>query len=642
MVSADAGRARALVECMIDTQRHRGPDGTGWFAEGGVILAHRRLAIVDLSGTGAQPMRSNDGRWTIVFNGEIFNHRDLRRELPGPFRGTSDTEVLLEACARWGVTHALDQAAGMFAFALWDSVERELILARDRYGEKPLVYFWDRKDFAFGSELKALYGLHERRLDAPAVAAYLALGYVPAPLAIFRNCHKLPAGYLLRFKAGGVKGGTEPQVRRWFHAGITASSTSITGGTRNLPDLLGTSGESKALARVAEFPPAPAGSLTAHEKRLADGVPRLRMQVARAVEERLRADVPVALALSGGVDSSVIAAECVRQGARPSAFVVRFGGSGKHLADQSSAGQSWSGQGDLPYAQAVAQHLGLKLAVLDAAGLEAGLPEAVESLVQSYDEPFADSSAVACLALARALAGRYKVILNGDGGDEVFGGYRRYERIAAKQWIKRGAAALGLLDGEGAAGVYVQSRALFPSRERRALLNGNGNGNGHGNVQRDAAATLDALLRQLHPPFREALPRALWIDRSLELANGLTHKMDIALGSQGIEGRSPFLDHRLVEWASALPQDLLVRGREKKVLLRAAYAGELPRHVLDRPKQGFGAPIGPWLSGPLREWARAMVPSPLLTPRAQQNKSGQQLWALAEFSQWARHWKATW
>jgi hypothetical protein len=198
---------------MTEAQRHRGPDGGGLFSDpqAGLALGHRRLAILDLSEAGRQPMTSRDGRWTLVLNGEIFNYLELRRELGGEFRTATDTEVLLEACAAWGVEEALARSVGMFAFALWDARERELILARDRAGEKPLVYFWDGRTLAFASELKALGPLHGRRLDPEALDCYLALGYVPAPLAIFRNCRKLPPGHLLRFKSGVHRVG-----RWWF------------------------------------------------------------------------------------------------------------------------------------------------------------------------------------------------------------------------------------------------------------------------------------------------------------------------------------------------------------------------------------------------------------------------------------------
>ena len=554
-------------------QRHRGPDDQGVFLEPGVALGHRRLAILDLSEAGRQPMTSRDGRWTMVLNGEIFNYREMAAMLGQPFRTGTDTEVLLEACAAWGIEKTLARAVGMFAFGLWDAHTRELTLARDRMGEKPLVYFRDAQTLAFASELKALEPFHRRRLDAAAVDTYLALGYVPAPLAIFDRCHKLPPGHVLRFRDGSTT------VTRWWF---------------------------------------PENAPRAREKSRAEFIVSLRVRLADAVRLRLRADVPLALYLSGGVDSSVIAAECVRQGAHPEAFTVRFDGD----------------EIDLPYARQVAAALRLPHHVLDTRAGRTALD--FERLLWHYDEPFADSSAVACFALARALGGRYKVVLNGDGGDEALGGYRHYEHIGAKQALKAAAALTGLCDGgsAGKVGVYVQSKSMFRAAHRHRLLNGHSRGN-----------ALDTLLAA--SPFRaaasgSALERALWTDRHLSLANGLTYKMDIALGAFGMEGRAPFLDHRLLEWTQSLPSHELVRGSEKKILLRAAYADQLPSQVLNRPKHGFGAPVDRWLRGPLREVVADALPCPLLEREGQQHWTGQRLWTLLTLSQWARQWRATW
>jgi asparagine synthase (glutamine-hydrolysing) len=553
---------------MIGIQRHRGPDSEGYFASEDVALGHCRLAILDLSELGAQPMTSEDGRFTITFNGEIFNYVELRRELGGPFRSGSDTEVLLRACAEWGVEKTLARSIGMFAFALWDSVERELTLARDRVGEKPLVYFHQANRFAFSSELKALSAFHRRRLDAYGVDAYLALGYVPAPLAIFRGCRKLEPGHLLRFKNGRV------DIRRWWN-----------------PELAAAGEEQTRLERIE----------------------RLRSMVADAVRLRLRSDVPVAIFLSGGVDSSVIAAECSRQGSKLEAFTADFG----------------EGHPDLAHAAHVARHLGLRHEVLKIDAREAA--KGFGELLWHYDEPFADSSAIPSFALARAVKGRYKVVLNGDGGDEAFGGYRHYEHIAAKQALKRAAAAAGLADG--ATNVYVESKTTFREHERSRLLDGSSSGN-----------SLSWLLRRegYRAPSGAALKRAMWWDRHLYLPNNLTYKMDIALAGNAVEGRAPFLDHRLLEWTQSLPLEDLVHRREKKVLLRAAYAQDLPDDVLRRPKQGFGAPIGEWLEGPLSELARDVLPSSLLERERQQNLQGQKLWTMVAFAGWAREWRASW
>lgn len=519
-------------------------------------------------------MTSRDGRWTIVLNGEIFNYRELRDELGYvPWRSETDTEVFLEAVAEWGLKKTLERSVGMFAVALWDHREQTLLLARDRLGEKPLVYFWDGKLLAFASEMKALAPLHDSRLNPEAVDLYFALGYVPAEHGIFRSTFKLAAGHLARWKGGSLT--TE---RWWFPENATV----------DIPKC-------------------------AKERRS-----ELRRLLADAVRLRLRADVPVALALSGGIDSSVIAAEMIEEGIRPDAFTVLF-----RETDS-----------DLPYAQDTARHFGLRHEVVRAEQLP--LEEQIESTFEAYDEPFADSSAVACAALARTMAGRYKVILNGDGGDEAFGGYRHYEYIAVKRRFKTAAAVAGLRDGGGTStSVYVQSKTLFRCMERMALLNGHAGG----------AETLEHLLSS--GPFFQNQPagvlkHALWSDRHLALANGLTYKMDIAMGAYGLEGRAPLLDHRVLEWAQNLPDADLVRGREKKVLLRDAYRGILPPQILTRAKQGFGAPVSQWLAGPLREQVAALLPCPLLSPKSQSNLKGQRQWTLFAFSVWARRWGATW
>jgi asparagine synthase (glutamine-hydrolysing) len=570
--------AREQVTRMTTALAHRGPDGAGVFTHGPqVALGHTRLAILDLSEAAAQPMTSRDGRWTMVFNGEIFNYRELRGELrskPGPelWRSSSDAEVLLEACAAWGIGRALERSIGMFAFALWDGRERELTLARDRIGEKPLVYFEDGRTLAFASELKALRDFHGGRLDGSAVEVYLALGYVPAPLAIFRNVCKLPAGHRLRWKDG-----RSSVERWWFPERARPAISSTTNGKRD---------EARSL-------------------------------IADAVRLRLRADVPLAIALSGGVDSTVIAAEAARQNAPVDAFTVIAEGD----------------ETDLPYARRVARRYGLRHEVLRAP--EATAPERVLNAAEQYDEPFADSSALSSLELARSLAGRYKVILNGDGGDEAFGGYRHYTRIGVKQAVKAVAAGAGLVDGSGATGVYVQSKATFRERECRSLLSGHARG---GALSR--LLTADEFLNA--PPESGALKHALWTDRHLYLANDLTHKMDMALGAYGLEGRSPFLDHRILEWTQQLPAGDLVRGGRKKILLRKAYGEELPPEIAMRPKHGFGAPVEAWLAGPLRGLVKELLPCPLLDPKVQARARGQRLWTLLTFAQWAVRWGARW
>lgn len=568
-----------VVTSMIALQRHRGPDGARVTALAeDAALGHARLSIVDLSERGTQPMDSASGRWTLVFNGELFNYQELARELPDvAWRSESDTEVFLEAVAAWGLEKTLARAVGMFAAALWDRHEHTLTLVRDRIGEKPLVYFWDGLVLGFASELKALRPMHASRIQAAALDVYLALGSVPAPLAIFENTYKLPAGHWLRWKQGALS------TERWWFPERAAAP--------------GARGEEQKIEE-------------------------LRALVADSVRMRLRADVPRALALSGGIDSSVIAAEIARQEARVEAFTVTFAGDGT----------------DFAFARQVAERCQLKHEEIPAEGLS--IERGLEEMVAQYDEPFADSAAVSALTLARALNGRYKVILNGDGGDEAFAGYPHYEFIAVKQAVKSAAAAVGLRDGHRSSTVYVQAKTTFRAQER-ARLTGSEGDPGVGPLDRLLQA--DAYLGALR---HGALKRALWCDRHLYLANGLAYKTDMALAAHGMEGRAPLLDHRILEWTQNLDDRDLVRGRDKKVLLRRAYAAELPPLVCNRPKKGFGAPVNAWLKGPLREQVRETLPCALLDPDAQAGAlahgNAQRVWTLFLFARWARHWGATW
>jgi asparagine synthase (glutamine-hydrolysing) len=351
-------------------------------------------------------------------------------------------------------------------------------------------------------------------------------------------------------------------------------------------------------------------------ERFEDRQEQLRAHLRDAVRLRLRSDVPVAVCLSGGVDSSVIAANCAQLETKLDAYTVALDGD----------------RTDLPWAAQVARHLGLRHEVIEARSGD--VVQQMEETCARYDEPFADSSALPSLVLARALAGRYKVVLTGDGGDEAFAGYRHYEHIAAKQFLKAAAVGAGWREGMGPVGVYVQSKTTFCLSERARLLNGHSVGD-----------TLSRLLSEdgfLSQASGGPLKRALWSDRHLYLANDLTYKSDVALSAHAVEGRAPFLDHRILEWAQGLDDSDLVRGREKKVILREAYRRDLPAGVLDRAKHGFGAPISRWLNGPLLEAHRALLPCPLLQPGWQKGLTGQRLWTLFSFASWAQHWGAAW
>ena len=415
--SQEGKASRKTIGRMVRLISHRGPDGEGYFLAPPIVMGHRRLAIIDIEG-GKQPMSTEDGRYTIAFNGEIYNFVEVRKELEAKgaiFRTRSDTEVILQGYAVWG-ERCLDKMIGMFAFAIWDREEEELFLARDRVGKKPLVYFWDGKTFAFASETKGLVGagLFDPKLDAKSVDLFFALGWVPSPLSIFMYVRKLQPGHFMKFKDGRV------EIKRyWF------------------PEKLLSCDKRKKEDRLQDF----------------------KSLFANAVNIRLRSDVPIGIFLSGGIDSSVVALEAVSQGYSAHALTVFF--------DHDRI--------DVNYAVKVARLLGIPQECIEVHG---NICDDLEDIFWHYDEPFADTSSIPTFYIARAAKDRFKVILNGDGGDELFGGYRRYERIRMRYFLKRMASCLGLRDGgSNALQIWFGSRAIFREHERKALLKGRLAGN---------------------------------------------------------------------------------------------------------------------------------------------------------------------
>jgi asparagine synthase (glutamine-hydrolysing) len=577
---ADELRAAALA--MGATLAHRGPDDEGlWLdPEAGAALAFRRLAIIDRSPAGHQPMVSADGRWVVAYNGEIYNHRALRAELDYPFRGHADTEVLLAAVAAWGVDAAVRRLAGMFAFALWDRRERELHLGRDRLGVKPLYAGCpDGRTWLFGSELRALarHPSFERRIDRDALAAYLAFAYVPAPLAIYRGVEKLIPGTILTV-------GAAPRRRSWFDLG--------------------------AVARAGMAAP-----LTLDDDALAAA---LDAEVGRAVARRLEADVPLGAFLSGGIDSSLVVAHMQARASRP---VRTF-----------SIGFTDPSYDEARHARRVAAHLGTDHTELIAT--EADAQAVVADLGRIHDEPFADSSQLPTLLVSRLARRSVTVALSGDGGDELFAGYTRYTwipRVAglAAGWPRLQRAAksaiaqvpAGVWDAVGRAarplriaqlGEKVQKLGrILPFESQRALY--------------DAVVRIwrDVPMAGAAPP---ALPRLAAADLGLDgvawmmAADQLTYlpddilaKVDRASMSVGLEAREPLLDHELLAFAWRIPP----RHRRGKRILRRALHRHVPRELVERPKMGFGIPLERWLrSGlrPLAEDALASLDESLLDP----------------------------
>lgn len=572
--TADRGR---IVRAMAATLAHRGPDDDGaWVDEdAGIALGFRRLAIVDLSPQGHQPMASHDGRWVISFNGEIYNHAELRRRLGSdrPWRGHSDTEVLLEAVAAWGIEAALAAFDGMFAFALWDRAERVLWLARDRFGEKPL--YWTRQGghLLFGSELKALrvHPAWVGGIDRDALALYMRLGWIPSPRTIHANVFKLEPGHLMRVAAGGI------EDRAYWSAAETA-------------------------ARLE-------GSFTGTAEEAAD---RLEDLLRRSVGLRMQADVPVGVFLSGGVDSSVTAALMRQLSPEPvHSFTIGFAG---HSVDES------------PHARAVADALGTVHTEVQLTDSEA--LAVVPRLPELYDEPFADAAALPTALLARVTRADVTVALSGDGADELFGGYGIY-RSLPRDW-RRLAALPGPLRGLGAAGARllaapaeglaalagaVSKRRSHPGlrlgREAERLETGSlaallglhySRWRGIGGLV-PGAGRADCLFSRPTPPLGDDSLAVMVLDAMGYLPDDLCVKTDRATMGASLEARLPFLALPLAEFAWSLPTALKIEGDVGKAVLRRVLYRMVPRAIVDRPKMGFEVPLRRWLTGELKGWA---------------------------------------
>ena len=573
----------ATALAMANTLAHRGPDGAdAWGdADAGIGLGHRRLAIIDLTETGAQPMHSADGRYVIVYNGEVYNFLQLRRELEPrgyPFRGTSDTEVMLAAIDAWGVEKAVTRFVGMFAFALFDRQARTLHLVRDRLGIKPL--YWSARDgrVLFGSELRALMAHpdFQAEIDREAASAFLRYSYVPTPATIFRGVHKLPPGSILTVKAG-----EEPRLTPYWRL-------------------------SEVIAQ------APRLSLTADEA--AAGLDDLLRE---AVRGRMIADVPIGAFLSGGVDSSLIVAQMQACTNRPvRSFTIGFR---EKAYDESG------------YAREVAQRLGTEhtevtLGADDALAL-------IGDIADWFDEPFADSSQLPTYLVSRMTRRHVTVALSGDGGDELFGGYPKYDALEAT-WRRVGRLPRGLraLAGRGLGRIPEK---LLTATAKLALDPGRGERIGEktrrlaaamqSTTGDEAAAAINAVgahgrelvlgatgalqLVQM-PEIATALPDLASRMQAEDMANYLPDdiltKVDRCAMAVSLETRVPLIDHRVVEFVWSLPSAVR-RGREPKALLKSVLQRYLPLELVDRPKRGFSVPLGQWLAGPLRGWAEELL-----------------------------------
>ena len=564
--------------------RHRGPDDAGtWVdAENGVALGFRRLAIIDLSEKGHQPMRSRSGQYTVVFNGEIYNHPELAEELTARghvFDGHSDTEIALAAFEEWGVDEALPRFVGMFAMGIWDARHRALRLVRDRLGIKPL-FVWQRDgNVAFASELKAIAALpgFRRDLDPDALAAYFRYLYVPAPLSIYRDVGKLLPGHVLTLTSPA--GDVSSSRPFWSVEEVARRERTV-----------GFEGDDR------------------------DAVDALDTTLLEAVRLRLRADVPVGAFLSGGVDSSTVVALMQEVSPRPvRTFTVGF--------DAEEHDESAN-------AAAVARHLGTDHQEMRLTGGDA--LDLVPSLPDMFDEPLADPSQLPTYLLCAAARQQVTVAVSGDGGDELFAGYNRYgfgsriiPRASRLPAAPRQLVAAGLTSVRPGTWDRLQggAAALFRVPEHR-LAGEKAHKLGHLLRQTTAPAMYRSLVSAwqrppvegrdgvdertaaiLSDPSMSILERMMLSDQLAYLPDDLLAKVDRASMAVSLEVRVPILDHRVVELSWRLPESTKLRDGEGKWVLRQVLERRVPRELVDRPKVGFTVPLGDWLRGPLRGWA---------------------------------------
>ena len=580
-----AATLAAQAGAMAATLTHRGPDAqASWSDETARVgLGHARLSIIDLSPEGQQPMQSHSGRYVIAYNGEVYNFQELRRELAAAghsFRGHSDTEVIVAGFDEWGIAATITRLIGMFAIAVWDRAEQSLTLIRDRIGIKPLYWSYQNGRMIFASELKAFHALADWRADTDpqAVGQMLAYSYIAAPATIYRDHHKLQPGHSLRLD----RDGTITQHRYWSLSDVAQQGWD-----------------------KAQLPCDAVAATEALEALLKD-----------AVKRRMVADVPLGAFLSGGIDSTLVTALMQAQSDRPvRTFTIGF---------------SEDRFNEATHAEQVARilgtdHLSEYLSADDALALVPKLPEL-------YDEPFGDSSQLPTHLVSLITRRHVTVALSGDGGDELFAGYNRY------LWFNKIWRSLGWLPLSvrrllgGALGAVSAShwdllQGPLPTNRRIPQLGDKVHKMAAAIAQPDPAALYERLLRQGDRPERllndiaiaslpmtgapdtgkAFIPQMQYGDMNAYLPDDILTKVDRASMGVGLEARVPLLDHRVVEFAWSLPMDYKLRDGQGKWILRQILYKYVPKDVMERPKAGFGIPLQSWLSGPLRDWAEALL-----------------------------------
>jgi asparagine synthase (glutamine-hydrolysing) len=608
----------ATATAMNAAIAHRGPDSRAiWVEEeSGVALAHRRLAIVDLSPGGYQPMHSPTGRYAIAFNGEIYNFLEIKKTLQDKghqFKSQSDTEVLLAAIEEWGVEQALCEVNGMLAFALWDKQEKKLYLARDRMGKKPMYYGFAGKDFVFGSELKALrkHPKFRSEVDRDVLALYTRHNYVPEPWCILKGFYKLPAASFLVLSLGDAE---LPCPKKYWD-----------------------------IEKVAVE-----GARQPYQGSAAEMIDGLDDVLGQAVARRMIADVPLGSFLSGGIDSSLVTALMQKNSATPiKTFCIGFEEAGYNEAKD---------------AKKIAQHLGTEHTEFYVSAQEAR--SVIPDLPYIYDEPFADPSQIPTFCVSRLARQHVTVALSGDGGDEAFAGYSRYHRaqriakafdVLPQSLRHMAGAAIGLYSGGGRVEKFGE---LLRTRDNAEFYK----------IMLSYWKAPDALVKGAYearaimndssqlPDLDSFIHQMMYLDMRAYLPDDILVKVDRASMAVSLETRAPLLDYKVIEYAWRMPLTANLKNGEGKAALKTVLERYVPKALFDRPKQGFGIPHGEWIRGPLRDWAENLLAAERLKqegyfePRLVRKKweehvSGKKdwsyhLWGILMFQAWLEFWEA--
>jgi asparagine synthase (glutamine-hydrolysing) len=633
----NSSKVKAVISRMGDTLTHRGPDDAGIWCDdtNEIALAHRRLSIIDLSSAGHQPMVSKSGRFVVVFNGEIYNHLELRKQLEKyspelvSWRGNSDTETLLAAIELWGIKKTLQKLLGMFAFSAWDRRQKTLYLARDRMGEKPLYYGWQKGIFLFGSEIKALktHPAFEKRVDPNVLALFLRHAYIPAPYSIYQSIAKLLPGHWVELQESDLRKQTEVKPQAYWSL--------ITVASQQQPNV--------------------------HCDSADEAINKLDTLLRNAVRQQMIADVPLGAFLSGGIDSSTIAALMQAQSLTP---IKTF-----------SIGLNEDGYNEAIHAKAVAQHLQTDHTELYVSPKEA--LTVIPQLPSLYDEPFADSSQIPTYLVSKLAKQNVSVSLSGDAGDELFCGYNRYQ-ISYMLWgkLRFFPASLRRQIASILCSVSTETWNKLAKHLPGASRYANFGDKLHKGSTVLSSHTLEELYFRLISTWPEpskvvlnsnepptlltgsqsdltnfsSIQRMMLLDSLTYLPDDILAKVDRAAMGVSLETRVPFLDHRVIEFAWKLPQNLKLHDNQSKWILRQVLYKYVPKDLIERPKMGFGIPIGKWLCGPLRDWAESLLDdshiqqqgffNPTLTRKKWiEHLSGKrnwqhQLWSLLMFQAW--------